>query len=236
MSSSPVWARPDWLSRFTWLPPKPSLPPMPVEWPSREPGRSIHWHADPNVRIEFVVTDAQRQTIPYVRVVDTDGAVKEFRAEGASNEQIAQAERRVMDCIDCHNTSGHRIAPTAEQAVDTAIAAGDITRELPFVRREGVRLMKGEHPTIQGALDAIERELRAFYAGMSKVDQRGLSRSIASLQNVYRQNVFPAMKVAFGTYPDNIGHVTTQGCFRCHDGGHTAADGTAINADCEYCH
>jgi hypothetical protein len=26
------------------------------------------------------------------------------------------------------------------------------------------------------------------------------------------------------------------GCFRCHDGGHTAADGRTIKADCDTCH
>ena len=31
-----------------------------------------------------------------------------------------------MDCIDCHNTAGHPIAPIAEQAVDQAIAAARI--------------------------------------------------------------------------------------------------------------
>ena len=49
-----------------------------------------------------------------------------------------------MDCTDCHNTAAHRIAPTAERAVDRAIAAGQISRKLPFVRREGVRLVKAD--------------------------------------------------------------------------------------------
>ena len=44
------------------------------------------------------------------------------------------------------------------------------------------------------------------------------------------------MKVTFGVYPDNIGHITSNGCFRCHDDGHMAADGTSISGDCEYCH
>ena len=59
---------------------------------------------------------------------------------------------------------------------------------------------------------------------------------MTSLQNIYRRNVFPVMKVTFGTYPDNLGHITSSGCFRCHDGGHTAKDGTTISAECEYCH
>ena len=44
------------------------------------------------------------------------------------------------------------------------------------------------------------------------------------------------MKVTFGTYPDNLGHTTSAGCFRCHDGSLVAKDGTTISADCESCH
>ena len=62
--------------------------------------------------------------------------------KGRPTEQIAQGERRTMDCIDCHNVVAHRISPTAERAVDEAIAAGRISRTLPFIRREGVRLLK----------------------------------------------------------------------------------------------
>ena len=43
------------------------------------------------------------------------------------------------------------------------------------------------------------------------------------------------VRIGWG-YPDNIGHVTLNGCFRCHDGVHTAKDGSTINADCELCH
>jgi hypothetical protein len=43
-------------------------------------------------------------------------------------------------------------------------------------------------------------------------------------------------KVAFGTYPSNIGHVDSSGCFRCHDDNHKSKDGTTIKQDCETCH
>jgi nitrate/TMAO reductase-like tetraheme cytochrome c subunit len=199
-------------------------------------GRAIHWHADPDVRIEFVSTDEERQTIPYVRLVAKDGTVKEFKAEGTTEAQVAAGYRRVMDCIDCHNTPAHRIAPTAEQAVDGAIAAGAVDRKLPFVRREAVRLVKADYPTKEQGLDAIEKGLRDFYAGKAAVDKNDLAHAIGSVQNVYRRNVFPAMKVTFGVYPDNIGHITSNGCFRCHDDGHAASDGTSISGDCELCH
>jgi nitrate/TMAO reductase-like tetraheme cytochrome c subunit len=199
-------------------------------------GRAIHWHANPDVRVEYVYTDAGRQTIPYVRATDQQGRVTEYRAEGTTDEQFAGGTRRVMDCIDCHNVAAHRIAPTAEQAVDGAIAAGGISKGLGFVRRESVRLVKSDYPTQEQGLREIASGLRAFYTGRGAFDEGELAKSIAELQGVYRRNVFPAMKVTFGVYPDNIGHVTSNGCFRCHDGSHLASDGRAISADCDYCH
>jgi len=199
-------------------------------------GRAIHWHADPGVRVEFVYTDPERQTIPYVKSTDRQGRVKEYRVEGTADAELAGGTRRVMDCIDCHNVAAHRIAPTPEQAVDRAIASGGISRELPFVRREGVRLVKSDYATQDEGIAAIATGLKAFYTGRGQFDEGNLARSIAALQEVYRRNVFPLMKVTFGVYPDNIGHTTSNGCFRCHDGGHVAADGTAISADCDYCH
>jgi hypothetical protein len=55
-------------------------------------------------------------------------------------------------------------------------------------------------------------------------------------------NVFPAMDVTWGTYPNHIGHfdadgqMSETGCFRCHDEQHVSADGEAISQDCDLCH
>ena len=65
---------------------------------------------------------------------------------------------------------------------------------------------------------------------------RNGTRSVAGLQAVYGRNVFPAMKVTYGSYPDQRGHLTATGCFRCHDGSHTDAAGAEIPSDCETCH
>jgi NapC/NirT cytochrome c family protein len=200
-------------------------------------GRAIHWHADPSVQVEYVSTDEGRQTIPYVKVTDAKGQVKEYRAADATDQVIAGGNRRIMDCMDCHNSVGHPIAPTPEKAVDEAIALGQVSRQLPYVRREGVRLVKASYPSEDAAVAAIDRELRAFYQSQGgSVDQQAMGRSVTALQDVYRRNVFPTMKVTWGSYPNNKGHITSTGCFRCHDGSHTAKDGSTINADCEYCH
>jgi hypothetical protein len=196
-------------------------------------GRSIHWHADPANQVEYVATDAEREKIPIVRVKHADGSVTEYRAPG---DAPAAGVTRVMDCIDCHNAVAHRIATSAESAVNHALSTGQISRDLPFVRREGVRLLKADYPDPERASAEIERSLRAFYTSGRTVDPAALEKAVRQLQHQYQSNVFPSMKVAWGTYRDHLGHTTSDGCFRCHDGEHTSRDGKAIGGDCEYCH
>jgi hypothetical protein len=199
--------------------------------------RAIHWHADPSVRIEYVSTDAERQTIPYVQVTDAKGQIKEYVAKDATEDAILGGNRRTMDCVDCHNTVGHPISPTPEQAVDRAIAAAMVSHELPYARRESIRLVKASYPSQEEGVRAIEEGLRSFYRTQGgSIDQQALARAVGAVQALYRRNVFPAMDVTWGRYPDNKGHITSNGCFRCHDDSHAAKDGSTISGDCEYCH
>jgi radical SAM superfamily enzyme len=97
--------------------------------------------------------------------------------------------------------------------------------------------MKGSYPDHDAADRAIDQGLKDFYkSNGGSTDEAELKRSVAALQNLYRRNVFPTMKVTWGSYPNQKGHITSNGCFRCHDDSHAAKDGTTISADCEYCH
>jgi hypothetical protein len=205
--------------------------------PSSTSGRAIHWHANPAVRVEYAATDQERQNIAVVRVTDAKGAVKEYVSPDTPADVVA-GPTRTMDCIDCHNTVGHPIAQTPERAVDGAIALGRVSRKLPNARREAVKLMTA-HATDADAdgAAAIEQALREFYKSQGgSIDQKTLADTVSALQDLYRSNVFPAMKVTWGSYPSNLGHTTSNGCFRCHDGTHEAKDGSTISSDCEYCH
>jgi len=145
-----------------------------------------------------------------------------------------------MDCMDCHNRPSHRFAPSAERAVDESMAIGEISPKLPFAKREAVAALKEPYPDQQVAVDAIANRLRAFYRDSYRevynTRRPEVERAVAATQRLYQRNVFPSMKVGWGTYPNNIGHNFFNGCFRCHDENHKAKDGTAIKQDCETCH
>jgi len=199
-------------------------------------GGGIHWHMNIDNTIEFIATDEARQEIPWVRLTTRDGTVKEFVVDGVTHEQLAAGERRVMDWGDCHNRPAHTFEPTPERAVDNAIAAGVLPRDLPFARREAVAALADTYPSQPEALAGIEARLRAFYAAQAGTQGPALARTISGVQGIYERNVFPAMKVGWGTYPNHIGHLFFTGCFRCHDDNHKARDGSVIKQDCESCH
>jgi nitrate/TMAO reductase-like tetraheme cytochrome c subunit len=198
-------------------------------------GTGIHWHMNLDNEVEYVTTDPTRQTIPYVRLRTKDGAVHEYYAPKTTPEQIAAGERRTMDCLDCHNRPAHTFFATAERAIDSAIAQGRIPKDLPFARREAVAAVKEEYPNKDAALAAIAARFREFYKTQA-ADAGKVDRIIAGTQDVWVRNVFPAMKVTWGTYVNNISHIDTPGCFRCHDDEHTSKDGRVIKQDCEMCH
>ena len=200
----------------------------------------IHWHMNLANDIEYVALDEKRQEIAYVRLRDRAGNVKEYWAEGVPRDRIAAGERRRMDCMDCHNRPAHPFAPSAERAVDGAMARGEISAKLPFAKREAVAALKGAYADQQVALDAIAERLRAYYSENHRPVYDGqradVERAVRATQALYGRNVFPSMKVGWGTYPNNIGHTAFPGCFRCHDENHKAADGSTIPQECDLCH
>jgi hypothetical protein len=164
----------------------------------------IHWHMNVANQVEY----RDRRQAPgdsWVRVKDRFGNVREFTAEGVTAEQLAKGERRRMDCMDCHNRPSHTMATTPERAIDELIARGAIPRTLPFVRREAVKALKVTYPTQEAAGEGISRTLRDFYRSQypqAYMSQRpDVEKAVQATETVYRRNVFPNMKVTFGSYP-----------------------------------
>lgn len=199
--------------------------------------QGIHWHTSASNRIEDVPGDERREKIPYVRLTDGRGKVTEYVAEGFDTSKIDPTSLRTMDCVDCHNRPSHRFASSAERAVDAAISVGQIPEELPFVRREAVRLLQQGYPEAQTAERTIADEISAFYkASYPSAAAPAVTRAVEGVQRAYTHNVFPTMNLTWGTHPNHVGHNDSPGCFRCHDEEHKSAEGETISQDCELCH
>jgi nitrate/TMAO reductase-like tetraheme cytochrome c subunit len=188
--------------------------------------------------IEYVATDPTRTTIPWVQKRNDDGSETVFTTLPAGSA-APQGERRVMDCIDCHNRAAHTFV-TAEDALNRAMAEGAVSPDLPWVHKEGLELLNANYVSEEEASTKIPAQLEAFYQSQHPdvlPAKAALVKSAGEqLVTLYSQNVFPYMKVTWGTHPNHIGHMSYPGCFRCHDGGHAAKDGTSITQDCSACH
>ena len=191
-----------------------------------------HWHARPDVVVEYVATDKTLRTIPYVKVTQ-GGTATEYFAENVTAPPAGQPLRR-MDCLDCHNRPSHTLASTAAQVVDRAIARGEISASVPFVRSQMVDALSEEHPAGTDASQAVVDRLTKVF-GTATPEAR---QAVQAAQRLYRENVFPRMKITWGTYTNQLFHVDDTGCFRCHDDTHTMKGNPEkkVRQDCELCH
>lgn len=203
----------------------------------------IHMHMLDHV--EYVAEDHHLQKIPWVRYTRPDGTKVVFRSDGQPSSAPPpqghghEAKIRKLDCIDCHNLIGHD-ALSPERSVDHDLSINRLDPTLPYIKRESVRILSGEYKTREEGLEAIRKHLLSFYQSSQpevwKSRQKDVEKAIEVVQGMYRQNHFPDMKVDWRTYPSNIGHLESPGCFRCHDGLHVADDGKRITNDCSSCH
>jgi NapC/NirT cytochrome c family, N-terminal region len=202
----------------------------------------IHGHhlAD-GARIRYISTDAERQTIPVVYFTNDQGKTTEFVStdDKSTQQQLDKGEHRTMDCVDCHNRPTHTFE-LPENAVDKQMSLGRISPELPFIKKKAVELLKVNYPTRDVARQNIVAELNNFYRmnypQIYQTRRTPVQQAGDEVTAIYLRNIFPEMRVTWGVHPNNLGHNDSPGCFRCHDGSHTSADGQTITNDCSACH
>lgn len=197
-------------------------------------------HLAPGVRIRYGATDAARQTIPWVEYRNSSGGdIQSFTSSDSSPDSIKALPTYEMQCVDCHNRPTHAF-DLPDRAVDKALAQGDIPVSLPYAKKKSVELLKASYSTREEAAVKLPQAFVSFYQ-TSYPDLYGqrsqeVRRAAEAVLTIYKRNVFPELKVTWGTYPNNLGHTDSPGCFRCHDGAHTSASGKTIAQDCDLCH
>ena len=215
---------------------------MHVGGPGPQGPVGIHGHhLRAGQRISYVAIDEKWESIPVVTVEDAKGNKVTYTSTDiqATPEQLEKGEHREMDCTDCHNRPTH-IFELPEAAVDKQIALGHISSDLPFIKKKAIELIKAEYPDRDAAKQAIASGIDSYYktsyADIYANKHDMVAQAGSAVTAIYLRNVYPALKLTWGTHPTKLGHMDSPGCFRCHDGSHTSKDGKTIANDCDLCH
>jgi nitrate/TMAO reductase-like tetraheme cytochrome c subunit len=201
-------------------------------------GIGIHGtHLGRGVVIRYGHSDEARQNVPWVEY-NVNGK-KTVYATADAKPDGAGLTMREMDCMDCHNRPSHSF-DLPERALDKAMAAGLISVTLPRAKKKGGEILKVNYKTRDEAAEKIPAAFEQFYQqsypdvwSHRRADVEAAAKEVLA---IWDRNVFPDMNVTWGKYPVNVGHTDFPGCFRCHDGGHSAKSGDAITQDCNACH
>jgi hypothetical protein len=201
-------------------------------------GYGIHWHITNPV--EYIATDEQKQEIRWVRTTLPDGRTLEYNDVTAplSAEEIAAAEKKTMDCVDCHNRVGHPFA-SPDDLVDQAMAEGLLSQDLPYAKKEMSDLLTTTYASQEEAL-AMAGDVRARYEAeypeVAASHPEEIEQAEELAQALLGRLVFDEPGVTWESFPDNNKHKDFAGCFRCHDGKHLSSDGESIRLHCNICH
>ena len=194
----------------------------------------IHAHAHGGGKVEYVSVEDKRQVIPWIRHTDANGKVRIYTKDDVEADKPPTGELRTMDCTDCHNQPSHHFREL-DRELDGALADERLPTGLPFFRKVAAETLKMEWAR-DTAPAAIQSHLEQHYgavAGLSDEQKALVGPAASQLAKIWLRNVYPDMKITWGTYPSFTGHV---GCMRCHDGEHLDDGGTPISADCTTCH
>jgi len=203
----------------------------------------IHWHINPDVKIEYVATENQRQNIPWVRYTNKktgEALIYEDADNKLTQQQLDSLEIRTMDCMDCHNRPSHDYQ-TPVKFINDAITAGKIPKELPGIKSLAMTVLAGvTFSTTDSAMNYIQTEVLNYYqANFEDIFNQKkdlIDKAIVGIQEEFKKNVFPEMGVKWSAYQNNIGHLEFVGCFRCHNDRHQETGGRVISRDCNLCH
>jgi len=199
-------------------------------------GIGIHGtHLGPGVHIRYAHSDGGRQDIPWV---EYDGPTGK-KVFAVSDAKTAGLPVREMDCMDCHNRPTHTYE-LPERGLDRAMTAGLISPSLPFSKKQALAIIKANYGSREEAAQRIPAAFaKAYQDAYPAIWAERRAEVLASAQQVlavWNRNIFPEMKVTWGSYPNNLGHTDFPGCFRCHDGNHSTTSKESITQDCNACH
>jgi nitrate/TMAO reductase-like tetraheme cytochrome c subunit len=198
-------------------------------------GRGIHWHIVN--RVAYYSTDSQSQTIPFIRVYNDDGTTTDYVdvQSGFDPSGVKESDLKDMDCITCHNRVTHNFKYPAE-SVDEAMARGVISPTIPYIRLRAVSVLTTQYASREDAMKVIDSLEQDYNKNEYPGHEQQVGQAMQAIREIYDVTAFPDQKVDWTTHPNNLGHINSPGCFRCHDGKHLNAQQQAVRLECNLCH
>ncbi|MCX6156211.1 MAG: NapC/NirT family cytochrome c [Candidatus Kapabacteria bacterium] len=202
----------------------------------------IHYKMNIENEVSYYTEERDKSIIPYVvsKNVST-GKVTVYKSieNKVDEKKISAQTLNRMDCIDCHNRPAHSYGQP-NFLVNNYLSLGKIDTNLPFVKSIAVDAMETYYENIDSAMAGIQTIMKRFYSefypDVAKTKYQAINNAVADVQNIFQHNYFPQMNVSWKRYPVNLGHIYSNGCFRCHDDRHVSDDGKVISRDCNLCH
>jgi len=202
----------------------------------------IHWVMNIANEVTYYAADKQRNIIPWIRVRSKLTGKETIYRDTTYNiapGEISADKLRVMDCIDCHNRPSH-IYQQPNRTINSYMSLNLIDRNLPYIKNLSLQALETYARSRKTSHDDIQKFIWNFYnknyPDVAQKNKGEIKKSINHLNKIYLRNYFPDMNVNWKNYPNNLGHMYSPGCFRCHDGKHFSDEGKVISNDCNVCH
>jgi nitrate/TMAO reductase-like tetraheme cytochrome c subunit len=204
--------------------------------------KGIHWHINPDIKVEYIHFDEKREDIFWVKLTNlSTGKTTIYKDEQnpIPEDSLKRMTPRTMDCIDCHNRPSHDYK-SPPYYVNTLFSSGKLKTSVPFLKQSAMKALNNMNTPRDSAFKSIRNQITQFYKEKHlEVWQKyknEIENAIPEFINAYSLNTFPEMKVSYLEYSKHIGHLESKGCFRCHDDFHKSDDGRVISKDCNLCH
>jgi mono/diheme cytochrome c family protein len=126
-----------------------------------------------------------------------------------------------------------------EDSVEDAMSRGVIDPAIPSIRHLAVSVLSTQYATRDDAVKviaALEDTYKRDFPDYYSQNTEKIQSAIAEVQSIYDRTVFLDQKVDWTTHPNNLGHIDSPGCFRCHDGKHLNDKDEAVRLECNLCH
>jgi len=202
----------------------------------------IHWHINPNIKIEYVSPANNRESIPWVKMTNLKtGEVEVFHdtTNSITAKTVDSLSKRTMDCMDCHNRPSHSYK-SAPKYIDYAMVSGVVPANLPYAKQAAMGVLKNPFTSLDTAMmyirDSVNKFYRVNYPTIFASSKTLIDKAIQGIQSEFKKNDFPFMRANSTKYLNHIGHLESNGCFRCHTDRHVSNKGKKIPKNCNLCH